>query len=306
MTADVVTILRARARRLAKTVRADGGINDFDRPKTFDLSEAPVSGVDGILALLCQLERQSDRCVVRGAVADPARTKAVQRLLRTGTPTLRDVPRRWLALDFDGSPQPDWIDPADLLNCACVAIEQLPLRFRRARFIVQATSGHGLKPTMRIRLWCWLSRPTFGAELKYWLRSVSGLDRSIFGAAQIIYTAAPIFLPGSFDPLPIRIDIMPGDDEVIVPAPSQLEPPKPRRRETDNQHDPADIGHLVHFVETAAAGNRNAALYWAACRAAEQHCTDNRTAKQLEDAAVQAGLSATEATATVRSAFRNG
>jgi len=126
----------------------------------------------------------------------------------------------------------------------------------------------------------------------------------VFGAAQVIYTAAPVFLPGSFDPLTTRIDIIPGDEQVIVPAPARLKPPKLRREPVD-RNDKDDIDRLVHFVATAAAGNRNAALYWAARRVAEQNGVDAQTAKLLEDAAVRAGLSAVEAAATIRSGGRH-
>jgi hypothetical protein len=307
---EAITILRARARRLAKLICADGTIVDYDKARTFDLIEIAVADIDALDRLVRRLERRRDCCIVRGAVAVKY-GNAVRRLLHpdpsTGDqPTLCEVPRRWLALDFDLPSRPDWIDPTDLLSCARFAIETLPTEFRHARFIVQATSGHGIKPGIRIRLWCWLSRPTIGAELKYWLRRVP-VDPSIFGAAHIIYTAAPQIQCGAFDPSPVRLEVVPGNDEVIVPAADRLIPPKPRiKHQRDNQANPDSINCLARFVETAAAGNRNAALFWAACRAAEQNEGDERTATLLLEAAVNAGLSADEAAATIRSAFRHG
>jgi hypothetical protein len=306
---EAITILRARARRLAKLICADGTIVDWDKARTFDLIEIAVADIDALDRLLRRLEGRRDCCVVRGAIADPNRVKAVRRLLRrdgADAPTLREIPRCWLALDFDMPSRPDWIDPTDLFSCARFAIETLPKEFRYARFIVQATGGHGIKPGIRIRLWCWLSRPTIGAELKYWLRRVP-VDPSIFGAAHIIYTAAPQIQCGAFDPSPVRLEVVPGNDEVIVPAADRLIPPKPRiKDQRDNQTNPDSINCLARFVETAAAGNRNAALFWAACRAAEQNEGDERTATLLLEAAVNAGLSAAEAAATIRSGFRHG
>lgn len=307
---ETLTVLRAHGRRLAKAVRGDGSFEDYGLARTVDLAEVEVDGLDALEALLRRLDRRPDCCVVRGAIADPARVKGVRRLLhRDGddAPTLREVPRRWLALDFDSLPRPDWLDPTDLLGCACVAIEALPEEFRRVRFIVQATSGHGLKPGIRLRLWCWLSRPTTGAELKYWLREAP-VDRSIFGAAQVIYTAAPIFLPGAFDPLPARIDVVPGDAELLVPPPRRLRPPKPRARADRDQRvesPGAEVERLAAFVARAPLHQRNASLYWAACRVAECGAARDRATALLEAAAVRAGLSAAEAVATIQSGLRH-
>jgi hypothetical protein len=301
---DTITVLRAHGRRLAKAVNADGSIEDYDLVRTVDLAEVQVEGLAGLGALLQRLAAHRDCCVVRGRIADASRVKGVRRLLHRDTesgdePTLREEPRRWAALDFDSLARPDWIEHGDLLACGCVAIEVLPDAFRSAGFVVQATAGHGLKPGIRIRLWCWLSRTTSGSELKYWLRS-SPVDRSIFAAAQVIYTAAPIFLEGAFDPLPIRLDFIPGAAEVIVPDPRRLRPRPPRRRDQrDDRETDAEIAHLAHFVE----GTR--ALYWAARRVAEKNGGTGHAAALLEAAAVRAGLTAGEAAATIKSGLRH-
>ena len=214
------------------------------------------------------------------------------------------MPRSWVALDFDHLPRPHWIDPSDLLGCASVAIGTLPLAFQGATFIVQATASHGLKPGIRIRLWTWLSRPVVGAELKWWLRKVP-IDRSIFGPAQVIYTSGPIFLSGAHDPLPTRTALISGSPSVRVPPRSRLKPQQ--RRPAHNEGSPGSIAGLIRVVETAAVGNRNGALYWATCRAAEEGAIDRTAAAlDLEAAAVRAGLSQQEAAATVRSALRAG
>jgi hypothetical protein len=303
---DTVTILRARSRRLAKTVNADGSITDFAHPHTFDLFEVHIDGLDALAALLSKLERRADCCVVRGAPADAARTRRVRRLLHPHDgedPTLRDVSRRWLALDCDSLRRPEWVEIDDLLACACTVIERLPSHFHRAAFIVQATAGHGLKRGIRLRLWCWLSRPTAGSELKYWLRHAP-VDRSVFGAAQLIYTAAPLIAPVAFDPLSSRFALMPGNDAVTVPT--CLEPPKPKPREYDRTQCRNDIEPLIRFVESAQDGERNNALYWAARRAADAHHTDQHSTDLLKAAAVRAGLDEDAAAATISSGFRHG
>jgi hypothetical protein len=304
---EAVTILRARGRRLAKIIDANGSITGCDEAKTFDLFERPVANLEALARLLGKLERRVDCCIVRCKPADPARCHGVRRLLyvdrQTGDlPTLVEVPRRWVALDFDHLPRPAWIDPADLLGCARVAIGTLPVEFQGAAFVAQATSSHALKPGSRVRLWTWLSRPFVGSELKYWLRKTP-VDRSVFGAAQIVYTAAPLFLPGARDPLPSRIAIIPGAGSVRVPPRSSL---KPRRKVPQpREGSPRSIAGLIRVIETAREGNRNGVLYWAACRIAEEDAGAD-AALDLEAAGVRAGLSRKEAEDTVRSALRSG
>jgi hypothetical protein len=71
--------------------------------------------------------------------------------------------------------------------------------------------------------------------------------------------------------------------------------PRPEHRPTS---EPSDIGGLAAFVQAAAQGERNNALYWAACRAHE----DSLPIDQLQAAAEAAGLPAAEAAKTIASA----
>src|SRR5206468_9468958 len=103
---------------------------------------------------------------------------------------------------------PDGVAADDLPRCAAVAIAQLPPEFRDVRCIAQATASHTFKPGIRLRLWYWLDRAISGAEVKRWLAGAT-VDHAIFGAAQIIYTAGPIF-DGTRDPLSNRIISLPG------------------------------------------------------------------------------------------------
>ena len=77
-----------------------------------------------------------------------------------------------------------------------------------------------------------------------------------------------------------------------------LEPPAPPSR---RPHPAAGADALVAWVTGLAEGNRNAGLYWAACRMAE---TGTGDLEQLVGAAVQAGLPEDEARRTVASAAR--
>ena len=85
----------------------------------------------------------------------------------------------------------------------------LPPTFTGAACIVQATASHGIKPGARLRLWFWCDRSLSGAECKRWLGKVP-VDHSVFGAAQPIYTAAPVFADGAAEHLPCRLLALPG------------------------------------------------------------------------------------------------
>ena len=236
---DSITILHARGRRLAKRIQADGQVLAYDDATYFDLHDQAVGGLADLADLLERLAPCTDCCVIRGAIADPARTERVRRLLyaRDGyQPTLVNVPRRWVAIDIDDVARPAEVSAADLRRCGEIAIATLPAPFHGAACIVQASGSHGFKPGCRLRLWFWLDRPTSGAELKAWLPNT---DTSVFGAAQPIYSSAPSFDTGTVDPLPVRLLVVPGRSVVVVPPPEALIPPKPAP---------------IHYIPPAGAG----------------------------------------------------
>ena len=270
---DTITILRAPFRRLAKLIRADGSFVAYDAARTFELVEVTIRDLDHLAAILGKLLGRPDCCIVRGAVADPARTSHVRRLIHfdaeTGDlPTIRDTDRRWIGLDVEGVPRPDNIPAADLVGCARVAIGLLPGEFHGARCIVQATSGHGMKPGSRLRIWFWCSRPMSGAELSYWMRRAP-VDNCLFRPGQPTYTSAPVFQTGH-DHLPSRIAMIDGAAMVQAPEPEQLQPAKvaplpPRaRRPASNTEVERMIAAALFKVEMAGEGQRHQRLRAAA------------------------------------------
>jgi hypothetical protein len=226
---DAITILRcAKNLRLAKTVYPDK-IEDYGTARTYDGWTSSINDLDEIEVLLNRLIRNPRLCVVRGELVDAPHSTGIRRLVHPDTetgdqPTLRDVPRQWLAIDAEGIERPPGLDLSDLPACARAALQRLPAAFRGAHCLIQATAGHGIKPDLRLRLWFWLSRPASGAELKRWLKGAPA-DPSIFAAAQIIYTAAPIFENCS-DHLPYRLARIPGTAAVQVPPNEELAPPR--------------------------------------------------------------------------------
>jgi hypothetical protein len=227
---DTITVLRcARGLRLAKLKRG-GALIDYDSTRTFDAWTANVSNLQELNNLIERLIENRRLCVVRGELVAGASAKGIRRLVHRDpetddAPTLRDVPRQWLALDIEGVERPSGLDLADLTACARFALSHLPNAFRSVACVVQATAGHGIKPDLRLRLWFWLSRPTHGAELSRWLRG-SPADPSVFRAAQIIYTARPIFEECE-DHLSVRLARLDGAAVVQVPSVANLAPPAP-------------------------------------------------------------------------------
>lgn len=227
---DCITVLRARhGLRLAKLLHADGQVDGYDRVRTVDAFTMDVSGLGALHVLLHRLLLRPDCCVVRGELLAGDRAVGIRRLLHpdkdTGEPpTIRDVPRPWLALDMEGVALPPDIPAADLAGCAAVALAKLPIELDGAACIVQASASHGLRPDLRLRLWFYLDRPAWGHELKRWMRGTPS-DASVFGAVQPIYTAAPVLAHGMVDPLAARLLALPGRPVVAVPAPELLAPP---------------------------------------------------------------------------------
>lgn len=80
-----------------------------------------------------------------------------------------------------------------------------------------------------------------------------------------------------------------------------LDPPGARRRHPPDRA--TDHSALVRWLRAQRPGNRNNALYWAACRAIESGAGASALAG-LVDAAVGTGLSRREARRTVESAYR--
>ncbi len=256
MTGDNITILRARNRRLAKLVCANAKIEGYDSARTFDMMARQVADLTALADLLRKLLPCRNVAVVRGDILDSAHAHGVRRLLyadrQTGeVATLRDVPRRWLALDMEDIARPVDVPASDLAACGRLALARLPSVFSEAACIVQASGSHGFKPDLRLRLWFWCNRPMLGAELKRWLRDTPA-DPAVFGAAQLIFTAAPVLADGVADPIPARLLLLPGEPAVMVPTAEALAPP-PRREGPPPQVHAAHVHHYARAALVKAA-----------------------------------------------------
>ena len=310
-----MTLLRSRTRRLAKLWRADGACDGYDLARTFDVAPVSLDGLDALAALLTRLAHQPGRCIVRGAVADPARVRGVRRLAlpdsRTGEPaTLAPAPRRWLALDLDGLHLPPGTDPRDLATCARAVLPRLPATLGRADLIVQATAGHGIKPGARLRLWFWCDRSLTDAELRRWFAG-SPVDLSLFSPAQVHYTAAPLFEAPRRDPLPRRLVRMAGacrevaapEPAALAPAPRPPLPPSPRGSGA-NRYASAALARATASVARALVDERHRTAKreaWGLARLVNAGLlTEGEVSRAIGAALKHAGKTAEEGEALVR------
>lgn len=310
---DVLTVLHAPGRRLAKRISQDGTVDGYEGAKHFNLTECRLSGLDELTEVLAWLLPRPAYAVVRGAVADPARVAGVRRLIHrcshTGEqPTLQEAPRRWLALDLDGLPLPVGAEVRDLAGCGAHARLCLPTAFHGARCTVSASGSHGVKPGMRLRLWFWLQRPLSGPECRRWLRGAP-VDPALFSPAQLTYTAAPVFDGGAADPLPCRLVMLPGTrEDVVLPSSAALAIPRSRpllgtQQTGAGPYALAALAGSVSRVSHAPEQTRHPTLLTEARRLARLvdadllHAADVRRA--LERAAEQCGLPDREAGAVI-------
>jgi hypothetical protein len=231
---DKVTILEcAPGHRATKTITATGTL-DFAAGKWFATTEVVVCGIGSLAALLAEIERRPRWLVIRGRLI---KGRAPGRVRRKITPDPGDPdapyfersPRKWLALDLDSFDLPAGVDPVDLEAVAAIAVACLPEPFRRTSCWAQLTSGAGIKPGGRVRLWFWLSDKVGEAFIKRWLRAVPGLDHSLFCPNEPHYIAAPVFDPGIADPVPLRSKLIAGDVDAVavpeLPAPPERKAP---------------------------------------------------------------------------------
>ena len=278
MSGDTLTVLRSPHLRLAKRLRLDGQ-DGYDKAKTLDAYTVSIAGLDDVLALLRRLVLQPSCCVIRGRLLAGTTAKGIRRLLHmdreTGElPTFDDVPRRWLALDLDGLPMPEGVEPSDLEACGTAALATLPAPFHGTASIIQASASHGVKPGMRLRVWVWLSRPMWGHEAKRWLKA-SPCDPSVFNAVQPVYTAAPVLAAGVADPIPKRLLMLSGQPAVVVPSPEILAPPPPPQPSTAtiregiaHRYVRAALERAANNIANAREGNRHPLIVAESCRLA--------------------------------------
>ena len=223
---DTITVLTTKGRVLAtKRITAiQGGppkIENYGTARRFSFNEWPVSSFDEMADALADLQERAQSFLVRGKPIDGIdRNNAPRRLRPRGDEpaTLIAQARHWLALDVDSVPCPAGIDPIWEPDAVVEhVVELLPEEFHGVSVFWAFTSGHGLKPGIRIRLFYWLDRAVADDDLKIWLAQPIAdklIDPAIFNPIQAIYTAAPLFV-GMPDPVPYRCRTLSGHSAAV-------------------------------------------------------------------------------------------
>lgn len=223
---DTLTILRHSTSLLAKTWKADGTVTPYGDAKFFTLEQRTVDNLAGLSALLSKMERHPKACLIRGAYAgdelaqqrDPEFTPGK---VRRALDYFDDQPLHTLLVDVDK------FTPimASALQAPEEAIDefiftQLPEVFHGAGYHWQMSNsaGHVDKgDELRVHLWFWLETALTSAQAKAWAVSTSAaVDKALFNAVQVHYTALPVFEPGVVDPIAVRSGYVAGlfGDEV--------------------------------------------------------------------------------------------
>ena len=146
--------------------------------------EVPVQDIGSLSDVLLAASRDPRVCAIRGGIrpgfeeaalsATGVRRLAYDRPTEVGgVAAFEERARPWVACDLDSFPLPDHIDPiVDFEHVIDVAMERMPPEFRSASCFWQLTSGHGIKPGGRARLFFWLSRPVTNNEATRWIPQI--------------------------------------------------------------------------------------------------------------------------------------
>ena len=168
---------------------------------------------------------------------------------------------------------------------------------------LESAAGCPLPPTLTVR-----SGRGTDSQHRYFLRPEGVLSSSrLPGGIDVKTDRGYCVMPPSLHPLTNRPYAWEHRGAVPLPAPviALLRPSPPPRAQPSERGNGAPLSaravHLARYVETLAEGNRNAGLYWAACRAVEDG-HGQETFDLLEGAALVAGLSEFEARRTIASA----
>ena len=268
---DSLTILTSAGPRLTKVWdSATGKPLAYEKVQQVSVQERFVAGIHALAALLAELEGERNTCIIRGKFIGHTKAKElypaeIERELRVRKKVL-PMPRdgytlrrltffkeqalHFFYIDID-SYKPEGLDP--VLQPA-EAIDQyiakhLPACFQGITYHWQLSSGAGHPDNpgvLKAHVAFWLSQPHLGEDLEAWV-DASGLkeviDATVFRTVQPNYTAAPVFVNGVQDPVPVRSGLCEGflGDEVdLVISPAIILRAKTERKARAEMVDPRD------------------------------------------------------------------
>jgi hypothetical protein len=280
---DALSVLRCapgfRATKRVTYTKRGPRIDGYDAGKHFAVGEVAVGGIHELAAALDVVSREPRAFVIRAEPLPGVDRTRCRRLVHShreddGTitpPTFREVPCRWVVIDFDKVPGPYRFDPRDGELAAIYCRTLLPPPWHQASYWWGLSSSAGFKPGVRIKLAFWLDRPMLGAELE---RHLTGcpVDPATHRPVQAIYVAQPILVDVA-DPIRVRSGIIEDvRNDVQLPELPAEALAGPGKRWVSGQ--PASVAErrlaaLCMAIERAAVGGRHRCLMWAATRAVE-------------------------------------
>ncbi|MFM9859147.1 hypothetical protein RUR49_11770 [Pseudoxanthobacter sp. M-2] len=221
---DSVTVLYALHGILPAKVFRGPNLEKDPRPQNewhWRVETREFRDLETLHAVLAEVSATPTACVIRGAPLDDTDRSRTRRRKEH----FADVPRRWAMLDFDGIAAPDGLDwlnrPAET-----VAFLQslLPAAFQGVgcRFNYSGSAGTAAGGGIRMHLWFIFDRPVSNAALKAWLGDLVKpeggrlVDPALFRPVQPHFTAAPLFLDGARDPVPLRSGIWRSARDVVA------------------------------------------------------------------------------------------
>lgn len=266
---DTLTILTSAGPRLTKVWdSAVGKPLGYERAQQVSVSERTVSGIRELSALLTELESQPNTCLIRGKFIGHAKARElypaeIAASLKKGKAlaapkegfTLRRLnfftPQKlhFFYIDIDKF-VPTGIDPVLEPEKAIdqYIIKSLPPCFQAVTYHWQLSSGAGHPDNagvLKAHVAFCLATAIAGDDLELWVKALSlDIDVTVFRTVQPNYTAAPVFINGVHDPVPVRSGLCEsylGIDEVdLVIDPALLLRARSERKQRQDILDPSE------------------------------------------------------------------
>lgn len=205
---ESITVLKSIGPKLTKSFDGDNVI-PYGLAKTFTIESVAVSGIGDLSMQLKYLASKPLRCIIRGQFKGDAAAQTLApptrpgHYLRVGE-LFDEVPRRWWCADHDDFVPMLW-DPVTHPEEAIRELieSRYPPEFHNASYHWQLSASAGRKPgVLKVHIWWWLGTTYTGPQIEAWVRAI-GLKTDIvtLRKIQVHYTANPLFLNGTPDPM---------------------------------------------------------------------------------------------------------
>jgi hypothetical protein len=221
---DSLTILQTKGGLpLTKTFKADGTVEPYGNAKYLKPVSQPVESIRDLSEVLSAIEGQTDQCIIRGELSNPAAGEDPDRkgyYARTKE-VYEDKPRHWVMIDIDNF-EPDGVDPVanpvDAINQYLTRVMPDFLGYSYHWQLSASAGQPSAKGKLKAHVWFWLVNAYDSFQLTAWAKSVSPLiDVAPLRTVQIHYTANPIYQKGLSDPVPVRSGFVEGFLDDVVP-----------------------------------------------------------------------------------------